>query len=75
MSLDQCVVCIDNFTEKLEDRHRLRRKSYKEAMKLTSFAVIFNLVAWADAHGYLTIPSSRTRLGFEVKDFTYVSTW
>ncbi|OQE31236.1 hypothetical protein PENSTE_c001G01023 [Penicillium steckii] len=34
-------------------------------MKLKSFAIILNLVTWANAHGYLTIPSSRTRLGFE----------
>ncbi|KAJ5788308.1 hypothetical protein N7457_003298 [Penicillium paradoxum] len=34
-------------------------------MKLARFTAIAGLVAWANAHGYLTIPFSRTRLGFE----------
>ncbi|CAI7593400.1 hypothetical protein N7533_011225 [Penicillium manginii] len=34
-------------------------------MKLHNLISFASLVAWGDAHGYLTIPSSRTRLGFE----------
>lgn len=35
-------------------------------MKLQTLFSLAGLVTWVDAHGYLTIPSSRTRLGFEV---------
>ncbi|CAI7613368.1 unnamed protein product [Penicillium pancosmium] len=34
-------------------------------MKLQTFISYVSIVTWVDAHGYLTIPSSRTRLGFE----------